>query len=264
MDYYNPADIPLPAFLDPLLQYLSSNVPPPLYSFLITAFSYALALFTGLLNLLLLLASTDPREWDVQTILPPLISILAAYLVLVSVYRTTTWMVRTSIWMLKWGVIISSLAAGAGFIMGNQHGGGGVGQWNGAGGFIPAISGMLFGVTNGPRDNAGEGSNPLRSRTNTPPREPRPKPWESFDRHQQWQYQENANGEQPNVVEEMQRFAGNVMEAVRDSGWWGVAQGLMNDLGQERSDEREREPKDKSGRRKGRGRKARTEDGNDT
>src|SRR5882762_8101257 len=120
----DPADIPLPAFLDPLLDYLSSRLPPPLFSFLLSLLSHALALFTSLLNLIFTVVSTKPADWDAQTLLPPLITLLAAYLALVSIYRTTSWMVRTTVWMMKWGAILSALAAGAGWMMGNQYAGG--------------------------------------------------------------------------------------------------------------------------------------------
>jgi len=72
-----------------------------------------------------------------------LITLLAAYLALVSIYRTTSWMVRTTVWMMKWGAILSALAAGAGWMMGNQYAGGNnVGRGQG-GGIMPNINGMF-------------------------------------------------------------------------------------------------------------------------
>src|SRR6267154_831419 len=97
------ADITLPAFLDPLLDFFAEQLPPPLYSFLISLLSHSLALFTALVSLISSLVSSKPWEWDAQTIIPPLITFLAAYLALVSLYRTTSWMVRTSFWFIKWG-----------------------------------------------------------------------------------------------------------------------------------------------------------------
>ncbi|EEB98901.1 hypothetical protein MPER_01509 [Moniliophthora perniciosa FA553] len=114
-----PADIPLPAFLDPLLDYLSDNLPPPIYSFIITFASHSLALISALSSLFSTLLRTNPSQWDAQTILPPLIAFLTAYLALVSVYRTTTWMVRTSFWFIKWGTILAVLFGGMGWIMGS-------------------------------------------------------------------------------------------------------------------------------------------------
>ena len=265
MDYVDPADVPLPAFLDPLLDYLSSALPPPLYSFLLTIFSHSLAMFTALLNLLSVVIRSRPWEWDAQTLIPPLLSVLAAYLALLSLYRTASWMVRTSVWMLKWGTILSVLAAGAGFMLGNQQGGGGdgIGQRIRAGGLIPAISGMLLEFTNG-RGNDDDGSSSSRrsrSRTDSQPREARPKSWEAFDRHQEWQYQENPHAEQVNVAEEVQKFVGSVAGIVSSSGWWEIAKGVKDNLGQSQSDKGQA-GEGKGSKRKRAGGETKTQDGN--
>lgn len=129
MDAFNPSDFTLPAFLDPVLDFLADHLPPPLYEFLLSLLSHTLALFSALISLIINLVRARPWEWDAQIILPPLITVLASYLALVSFYRTTSWMVRTGVWFVKWGTIIGALAAGAGYFMGTQgEGGQGVGR----------------------------------------------------------------------------------------------------------------------------------------
>ncbi|KIJ67841.1 hypothetical protein HYDPIDRAFT_107360 [Hydnomerulius pinastri MD-312] len=215
----DPSDIPLPAFLDPLLDYLSDNLPPPVYSFLILFLSYSLALLTALISLVSSLIASKPWEWDAQTIIPPLIGFLAAYLALVSLYRTTSWMLRTTFWFIKWGTILGALTAGAGWYMGNQNAGGG------GRGLVANLGGVIFSMLNG----EGQNTAARRSQSNTAPRSSsqgtRPKPWESFDKHQEWQYQErNEGGEARN---EAQRIMSDIMTAANrilvDGGWLDAA-----------------------------------------
>ncbi|KAF9241646.1 hypothetical protein BU15DRAFT_87217 [Melanogaster broomeanus] len=143
----DPSDMQLPAFLDPLLDYLSEHLPPELYSFL---------------------------------------TFLAAYFALLSLYRTTSWMFRTTFWCLKWGAILAALAAGAGWYMGNQDAGGR--------GLVSSLGGAILGMLNtAGQDAAGA----RRERSPQTPRNQgnRPKSWESFEKHQQWQYQEETKVE---------------------------------------------------------------------
>ncbi|KAH7926691.1 hypothetical protein BV22DRAFT_986085, partial [Leucogyrophana mollusca] len=174
----DPSDIPLPAFLDPLLDYLADQLPPPLYNFLLTFLSHVLALLTALVSLVASLISSKPWEWDAQTVLPPLITFLAAYLALVSLYRTTSWMFRTCLWFIKWGTIFGALTAGAGWYMGNQGGGRGI---------VTSLGGILLDMLNGQGQNAPGGTRaPPQTRTKTETQKKRPKTWESFEKHQQW------------------------------------------------------------------------------
>ena len=93
-------------------------------------------------------ALSSAQSWDSQKILPPLITLLAAYLALVSFYRTTGWMIRTAFAFVKWGGIIATLAAGAGYFMANagQGQGDGVGL---AGGILPMVGNAVFGMLSG-------------------------------------------------------------------------------------------------------------------
>ncbi|OJA17472.1 hypothetical protein AZE42_03921 [Rhizopogon vesiculosus] len=221
----DPSDIPLPAFLDPLLEFVAEQLPAPLYSFLISLLSHTLALFTALLSLITSLYASKPWEWDAQTILPPLISFLAAYLALVSLYRTTSWMVRTSIWFIKWGTIFGALTAGMGWYMGTQNAG--VGNKN----IISSLGGFIFDTLNGQGQytpDAQRSSRTPRTRTQRKSSD-RPKSWESFDKHKQWQYQER-NGNQEgndaqNIMTNIMRTANRVLA---ESGWWDVARGMFD------------------------------------
>ncbi|KII92494.1 hypothetical protein PLICRDRAFT_37265 [Plicaturopsis crispa FD-325 SS-3] len=220
MEHISPADIPLPQFLDPVLDYLSANLPPSLYSFLLTLLSHALALFTALFNLLISLASSHPSEWDLQTVLPPLISFLAAYLALVSLYRTTSWMFRTAVFFVKWGTIIAALAAGAGWYMGT-NGGNGVGRGAG-GGLASGLGGLFMDMMNGQGQN-----NPrARSQSSRTREKPRPKPWESFQTHQDWQYQENDDVDEGGNG--AQKILGDLMGVMREGGWWEAAKSFVD------------------------------------
>ncbi|GBE81060.1 hypothetical protein SCP_0307840 [Sparassis crispa] len=243
-----PLDAPLPHLFDPILDYLSSSLPPPVYNTLVTVASQSVALVTSLFTLTMALFPSSSSTWDAQTILPPLITLLAAYLALVSFYRTTWWMIRTGFWFIKWGTILAVLTAGAGWVMSNANanGGSGVGVPF-AGGFIPVIGGFLLDMLNGQGQNAAGGarSNPRpktqsqstrsRSRPQNQPKSPRPKAWESWDRHREWQYNENegtdagSEGEVKKVIGDIIGAAGRVLS---DGRWWEAAKGAVDEFAQ--------------------------------
>jgi len=220
--------IELPEFLDPVLSYLNDTLPHPVYSFIINILSHSLALFTALSTLFTSLVSSNPLNWDAQTILPPLISLFAAYLALLSLYRTTTWMFRTSIWFIKWGTILGALIAGVGYFMGNMNG-------NGVGGYgiITTLGGFALDAINGQGQRATGGtksrSKTQRSRSRFQQTErKKPKPWERFERHQDWLYQER---EDPTQAADVQKIISNIVDTaekvVKDSGWWSVAKSII-------------------------------------
>jgi len=229
----DPSFIPLPQILDPVLSYLSSILPPPLYSFLLTLLSHCLALFTSLLSLCYSLFSSSPTQWDAQTLIPPLISFLAAYLALVSLYRTTSWMLRTGVWFLKWGTIVGVLFAGAGWLAANGGGGGEMGRAGvGGGGMMAFLSGLVLDAINGGGQNAAGGSR-TRSRTR-PQSQSRPKVWDSFQQNRDWQYQDNTqsnhnherSSEQGNGM--VQGIIENIVGAAERGGWLAAAQRAMD------------------------------------
>lgn len=205
------SDIPqLPAFLDPLLDFLGEHLPPELYSFTISFLAHSLALLTAFISLLSSLLASKPWEWDVQTIIPPLISFLAAYLALVSLYRTTSWIVRTTFWFVKWGTIFGLLAAGAGWYMGN----------GGGNGLVSSLGAVLLSALNG-----GAG---VRFPETTPRVSKRPaKPWESFK--DQWQYREhNPTQAQDNDAQQiMSNIVAAANRVLMEGGWWDAAKSVF-------------------------------------
>ncbi|KAG2368391.1 hypothetical protein BDR07DRAFT_1391279 [Suillus spraguei] len=220
----DPADIPLPAFLDPLLGFLAEQLPPPLYSFLLSFLSHSLALFTALLSLISSLIASKPWQWDAQTIIPPLISVLAAYLALVSLYRTTSWMVRTSIWFIKWGTILGALAAGLGWYMGQN-----AGAVNTS--IVSSLGGFIWDVLNEqaqPTPSTQRSSRSPKTRTQHKSND-RPRSWESFAKHKQWQNQEHDANQEGN---DAQRIMSNIAKAANrllaEGGWWDVARGIFD------------------------------------
>lgn len=206
-------DIPqLPAFLDPLLNYLDEHLPPELYSFFTSFLSHSLALLTAFVSLVSSLLASKPWEWDAQTIIPPLISLLAAYLALVSLYRTTSWIFRTTFWFIKWATIIGVLAAGAGWYMGNHDGGRGL---------VSNIGAILLDALNG------DGAAARIPRSTAHTTKHRTKPWESFQ--SSWQYRE-SNPTQARSNEAQRIMSDIVVTANRvllEGGWWDTAKSVF-------------------------------------
>lgn len=224
------SDIPLPAFLDPLLNFLEEHVPPELYSFTTLFLSHTLALLTAFISLVSSLIASKPWEWDAQTIIPPLISLFAAYLALVSLYRTTSWLFRTSFWFIKWGTIIGALAVGVGWYMGNQGN-------NGGGGDLFSSLGAVLGALNG---NGGGGGDAGARFPKTTPRstEHHRKPWESFAN--QWQYREGPPTNAPNsdAQRTMSEIVATANRILMESGWWDVAKSVFTPTDPRSSEER--------------------------
>ncbi|KAF8160961.1 hypothetical protein B0H34DRAFT_698887 [Crassisporium funariophilum] len=221
-----PAQGFLPDFLDPLLDYLGVNLPSPLYSFLTSLLSHLFAAASSTVSLWNSLLSKNPSDWNAQTLLPPVITILAAYLALASLYRTTTWFLRFSFWFIKWGTIVGALLAGAGYYMGNNANA--VGQQ----GLIQGIERYIMDSFNN-EGNAGSGRS-SRARKARAKNSKRPKAWDSFEHHREWQYQENG---ERNAATDAQPWLAMVMDAAGNvlggSNWWGTAKNLLwNENGQ--------------------------------
>ncbi len=214
----DPGNFNLPAILDPVLIYLEDNLPPPLYNILLNLLSHCLAILTALTGLVASLISKNPLEWDAQTIIPPLITFLAVYLALLSIYRTTSWMIRTSFWFMKWGAILGALVAGLGWYMGATQ--------NQAGGLMSTSLVSYFGNTimdmiNGQNRNAvGGDRNTQRTRRASTRR---PKPWDSFDRHREWQYREDSG--EGGETSELETWLNTIIGAagqVMKNDWTGL------------------------------------------
>src|SRR6266404_4915982 len=140
MSNASPPPSVFPNLLEPLLSYISSCLPPPIYNALLTLVAHGLAFISALISLGTALISSRPSDWDVQKIVPPLITFLAAYLALSSAVRTATWFVRTTTWLIKWGIITAAVSAATTWVF--------VGS-NGSGGIVPRVAGtvldMLYG-----------------------------------------------------------------------------------------------------------------------
>ncbi|KAI0666658.1 hypothetical protein C8Q78DRAFT_441962 [Trametes maxima] len=227
--------------LDSALIFLASILPPPIYGIVESLITYSLTLLAAFLRFGLTLVNAD--SWDAQKILPPLITLFAAYLALVSFYRTTGWMIRTVFWFVKWGGIIGTLAAGAGYFMGNTNGNGGNGVGGFNGGLLPMLGNALLGFLNNEngqtppgtsrgsrstrnsRARTGETNAKGRAQTKKQKEQPRPKAWESWDKHTEWQYRADASGQDDaaraneGMQEAMQMVTGALNKAL-GTGWW--------------------------------------------
>ncbi|KAJ7287372.1 hypothetical protein C8J57DRAFT_1495823 [Mycena rebaudengoi] len=231
----DPADIPLPAFLDPLLTYLSETLPPPIYSFLLTFLSHSLALGTAIYALFLSLLSTHPLQWDAQTVLPPLIALLTSYLAIISLYRTTSWMLRTSLWFMKWGTLAGALIAASSWLLLQQEGNALAGR-----GIVAGVGSLVWSLINGEGNNAARGPR-TRSQTRrqgkTKSKLRKPKPWDSFDRHQEWQFQENGGGANERDGQVQDIISNIIGKAVNEGGWWEAAKSVI--MGDRETEEQE-------------------------
>ncbi|KAI0373533.1 hypothetical protein BV20DRAFT_742360 [Pilatotrama ljubarskyi] len=257
---YDVDDSMLQNILDPIFSFLSSVLPPPIYTIAESLITHSLTLITALFKFVLTLVNA--RSWDAQQILPPLITLLAAYLALVSFYRTTGWMIRTAFWFVKWGGILGALAAGAGYFMGNANANGenGVGAaFNG--GIVSMLGSALLGMLNEDGQNASGASRGSRSsrksrtragaarpRTRAQTRrqkEERPKAWDTWDKHRQWQYDAESAGRDDaaraneGVQEAVQKVLGVVQEAV-GTGWWETVKNVVEGSGLAGSSSEER------------------------
>lgn len=243
----NPADLPLPPFLDPLLDYLEDKVPPPFYGILTNTLSHLLALVSALLSLGQMLWANSPTTWDAQSVLPPVIVLLTSYLALMGVWRTTSWMFRSTFFLLKWGSILSFTAALAGWALANAAGNGNGGEnglgalggmLGGAGGLLATFLAGQGGGNQGSSRRSGKSESGGGGKKKST--QERPKAWESFEAHHDWQYdEEQANQQSPDIEQYVQA----AMKAAKDYGLWGMAQnfmGLNSERSEEESDRRKR------------------------
>jgi hypothetical protein len=209
----NPGDIPLPNFLNPVLSYLKDNVPQPIYTVLVNLMAHFLAFISALISLLTSLVAKHPSEWDAQTFFPPIIAILTAYLALASLYRTTAWVVRTSVWFVTWSTVIAAIIAFAGAIF--RAGNGDLSLTGVVSSFMDAVSGML--------NDASAKSRKARQRGT----KGRPKAWESYDRHRDWQYQEDQDRAAQRDPTSSERTVEDFISNIEQSGLWKMAQGFF-------------------------------------
>ncbi|KAN0138313.1 hypothetical protein V8E53_003776 [Lactarius tabidus] len=214
----NPPEFAFPDLLGPILSYISSCLPPPVYNALLALVVNGLAFISALLRFGTALISSRPSDWDVQKIVPPLFTLLVAYLALSSAVRTATWFVRTTTWMIKWGIITAVASVAAGWIYG---------------GVVPSLAGMALDMLNGYGQDAASGPRGATRRA-------RPQAWESFDQHLEWQFDEQqwnaADATTP--AQHVQQFVADAVQRAKDGGWWSVARGALQSFSDPKPSER--------------------------
>jgi hypothetical protein len=219
----NPPQFALPNLFEPLLSYISSCLPPPVYNALLTLVVHGLSFLSALISLGTALISSRPSDWDAQKIVPPLITLLAVYLALSSAVRTATWFVRTTTWLIKWGIITAALSVASAWIFGG-------------GGLVPSLAGVVLDIFNGRSQDAAGGPRGSHQRVRE-----RPSAWESYDKHREWQYEEQqwnaADSTSPS--QHVQQFVADALQRAKDGSWWSIARGAMQSFSDPTSSERD-------------------------
>jgi hypothetical protein len=201
------------ALLSPLFDYLRATLPPPLYSFAISVFSHALTAATAFISLSTSLIGENPLEWRAEAVLPPIITILAAYLALASLYRTASWAIRLSFFFFKWGTLIGVAMVIVGYLAGQ---GTDIAANQPNGGLANFFSSMF-----------GGGTSSKHKRQMNHRRKERPKPWHSFKEAKEWQYQQQS--EVPNTNPSAQQLMDSIVHAAQGAmggNWWSAAIGF--------------------------------------
>jgi len=215
----DPLQIPVPEFLKPLFSYISSCLPPPVSSALLILITHGLAFFNALLGLGTALITSKPSDWDAQRILPPLITLLAAYLALASAVRTATWVVRTTAWLIKWGIIAAVVSAVLAWSLGAVSGGGVI---------VPSLIAMVSDIFNGRWKDAATGG----SRGSYQRSRPRPQAWDSFEQHWEYQFEEEQwNAANPaSSAAQVQQFVADALNRAKDGNWLSTARGALQNV----------------------------------
>lgn len=193
--------------LSPLFDYLRETLPPPLYSFAISVFSHAHTAATAFISLSASLMGENPLDWRAEAILPPIITILAAYLALASLYRTASWAIRLSFFFLKWGTLIAVAMAIVGYLGGQG---------------TDALANQRGGVANFFSSMFGSGTSSKHKRQ-PHRRKERPKPWHTFKESKEWQFQQQP--EVPNTTPSAQQLMNAIVHAAEGAlggNWWGA------------------------------------------
>ncbi|KAH8993459.1 hypothetical protein EDB92DRAFT_1854285 [Lactarius akahatsu] len=209
--------------LEPLLSYISSCLPPPVYHALLTLITHGLAFLSALISLGTALITSRPSDWDVQKILPPIITLLAAYLALSSAVRTATWFVRMTTWIIKWGIITAAVSAATAWVFAS-------------GGVVPSLTGLALNMLNGQGQDAAGGPRGSRQHGRT-----RPQAWESFDQHWEWQFEEQQwnTADATSPSQHVQQFIADALQRARDGGLWSIARGALQSFSDPGSPARE-------------------------
>ncbi|KAG6832507.1 hypothetical protein H0H87_001432 [Tephrocybe sp. NHM501043] len=224
------ADMNLPDIFNPVLSYLADTLPPPVFSLAVNALSHVLAILTFAFKIFSFITShisSNPLEWDAQTILPPFLILAMAYFALLSFYRTTTWMLRTSVFFVKWGTFFAIFMAGVGYLLGDGRS---VGRY---GSVVSGFGNFLFDTMNdsggkarsgGTRSRSGS-SRSQSSRTGGSDKR-KLKAWDSYEKHRGY---EATQGD--GVVTDAQKVISEIVGAAgsfaKGSGWWEILKGVV-------------------------------------
>ncbi|EAU91341.2 hypothetical protein CC1G_07376 [Coprinopsis cinerea okayama7 len=209
----------VPGFLDPIFDILEDNLPPALFNFILTVISHSFALCATAFRLVNGLMAKNPEEWDLQTLLPPIVTILAAYLALSSLYRTTSWLIRLTIWMIKWGTLLAAFSLGAGWLAAVNSMGGN--PQDALANLGTKAAGWLNELASG---NGGNGA--PRTRAARPSSNYRP--WKKFESPNEWPPHEVI----PENLDEAQKIMKNIVDSANQvfdgsSWWWQAGKAMM-------------------------------------
>ena len=179
--------------LEPWLRLLQSVIPPPIYSFITTSFSFTLQLLNTSFNVI---ASTSPLSAP-NTIVPALLTILCAYLALSSLYRS----VMFAFWFVKWGIILGALFSFAG--------------WINSGAPAQILAGLIPAA--------------LENKSSSG----RPKSWESWSTHDRYKRERKSQSdkdaeEAQKFIQNVIDTAGNVYQ--KSGNWWETAKGVYEEI----------------------------------
>ncbi|KAF8626866.1 hypothetical protein AX15_004684 [Amanita polypyramis BW_CC] len=207
--------------LGSLLDYLADRLPPPIYSLFFALISRSLAYLSSLITCIVALGSFRPFHSNPQDILPPLITLLCAYLALLTAYRTTAWVIRTVIWFFKWGLILGIIFTGVGWYLRDTTGGQGS---------VAHIQSLLDAINSHvPKTPSGTESASGAPKTRFDPKPPHA--WDSFESHTRWREdnQQNANKNEVNperLMKSIIDITGGLLE--QGGQWWKVAKSIMD------------------------------------
>ena len=117
--------------------------------------------------------------------------------------------------------------------------GGGGGGGGGGGVIVPGLIGMVSDMLNGRWQDAAAGA----SRSSYQRSKPRPRPWDSFEQHREWQFEQDqldaANSASP--AAHVQQFVAGALNRARDGNWLSMLQGSFHEqTGESGGDSRER------------------------
>ncbi|GJE95393.1 hypothetical protein PsYK624_115770 [Phanerochaete sordida] len=228
------ADAALPELLDPALDFLADRLPGPLFDLLEALLTHAYSLAAAAWTLARTLAGRAGLSLDAEKLLPPLLTLLAAYLALVSFYRTTGWMLRTAFAFAKWGFILSTLGGLAGYLLANA-GPDGAGALAQLGGGLGGVLLGLFAPDQNARQNTRGGAGGRARSSQRGAGKDRPKAWDAWDKHRDWQYKEQeyhqgGDADGANVQQVIGNIIGSAGKAIKDSGIWDKAKEAVEEL----------------------------------